>query len=244
MSDRREHPRYPVTLEVSCTSRQRTMKIQSKDLSLGGVFLHTVTPEPVRTEVSLVIHGMAQEIQVQGQVVHSIKGVGMGVQFETFTDGGQALLGQLIAGLVNPPEDEPPLAAVAPRRPTTSRGEPAIQPDDRRAHRRSVLQTEVHLESHSNFYTGFTQDISEGGLFVASDNLLPMGTMVELQFSIADGKPPIAARGEVRWTRMHGAGTRDDAPAGMGLRFVMLTDDDKRRIEAFVVQRDTLFFED
>ena len=76
---------------------------------------------------------------------------------------------------------------------------------------------------------------------MATDDLLPMGSEVQLEFSLPDKGPPIHVRGEVRWHRVPGASP--EAPAGMGLRLMSLTPVNQRRIEAFVAGRD-LFFDD
>ncbi|MCA9670478.1 MAG: TIGR02266 family protein [Myxococcales bacterium] len=118
----------------------------------------------------------------------------------------------------------------------------ALSPDERRAHVRKVLKTSVGMVTESNFYSGFTNDISEGGLFVATYNLMDVGTVVQLEFDLSDGRPPIEVQGEVRWIREHNE--YSDAGPGMGLRFVDLAPEAHARIVAFVSQRDTLFFDD
>lgn len=40
---------------------------------------------------------------------------------------------------------------------------------------RCVLDLEVELDHESHFFTGLSQDISEGGLFVATYHLVPVG---------------------------------------------------------------------
>ena len=56
--------------------------------------------------------------------------------------------------------------------------------DERRQHTRVQLQTEIHLTSESNFYTGLSNDISEGGVFVATHQLESVGTELEMEFSL------------------------------------------------------------
>ena len=104
------------------------------------------------------------------------------------------------------------------------------------------MEADLGLLSDSNFYTGLSQDISAGGLFVATYNLMDVGTVVQLEFDLSDGRPPIEVQGEVRWIREHNE--YSDAGPGMGLRFVDLAPEAHARIVAFVSQRDTLFFDD
>jgi len=117
---------------------------------------------------------------------------------------------------------------------------PAV--DERRQHYRAALQASVSLSSESNFYTGFTNDISEGGLFVATHNLAPRGTVMELEFSLSDEEEPIVVQAEVRWVCEYSASS--DGHPGMGLQFKNLQEKDRQRIERFVKMRETLFYDD
>ena len=112
---------------------------------------------------------------------------------------------------------------------------------ERRYAQRVDLNVGVGFRSDTNFYTGFTQDISEGGLFVATHMLQPIGSEITLTFALPTG-PEISARGIVRWQRdphEYNALT----PPGMGVQFQDLSDADLERIRKFVALRDPLFFE-
>ena len=111
---------------------------------------------------------------------------------------------------------------------------------ERREKPRARYVTAVHLSSDSNFYTGFSNNVSEGGIFVATHLLRIHGTVITVEFSLPDGGPPIRVESVVRWTCDSDASERP----GMGLQFRNLRAEDRRRIEAFVVQRETLFYED
>ncbi len=116
------------------------------------------------------------------------------------------------------------------------------QTDERRQHPRATLKTEVHLGSESNFYTGFMNDISEGGLFVATHQVMARGTKLMLEFSLPDDESPIRVTGEVRWTREYNPSS-DGAP-GLGFQFLDLSASDRARIESFVKLRETLFYDE
>lgn len=118
----------------------------------------------------------------------------------------------------------------------------SLSNDDRRLFRRTFFKTSVHLSSESNFYTGFMNDISEGGLFVATHNIMERGSVVDLEFSLPDNKTIIHVQGEVRWIREYYPG--NDGHPGMGFSFLDLKEEDRLRIEQFVKVRDTIFFEE
>lgn len=113
-----------------------------------------------------------------------------------------------------------------------------------RQHRRVALKVEVTLQSESNFYNGFSVNISEGGLFVATHDYKPIGTRLTLDMNIPDGRGPISVSCEVRWVREYNEMVPDMVP-GMGVRFLNLSDEVAGRIEEFIEDmRDPLFFDD
>jgi uncharacterized protein (TIGR02266 family) len=101
---------------------------------------------------------------------------------------------------------------------------------------------EVNLESEHNFYTGFTENISTGGLFIATRDLLPIGTQTQMTFSLS-GSSQLITLVEVRWHRLEQASDENISP-GMGVRFLDLTPEQQASINAFIDQRETLFFLD
>lgn len=115
--------------------------------------------------------------------------------------------------------------------------------DERRHHARAPLRTAISLTSESNLYTGFTDDIGEGGVFVSTYRLLEVGEQVDLELSFEDvGGPRVHVRAEVRWVREENP--QSDTSPGMGLRFVDLDPSHRAWIEGFVERRDPLFHDD
>jgi uncharacterized protein (TIGR02266 family) len=107
---------------------------------------------------------------------------------------------------------------------------------------RFPLQTQVDLSSDSNVFTGFSTNLSEGGLFVATLSVLPVGTPVDLTFTLP-GKVKISVRGEVRWIREIDDRTPDVFP-GVGVRFLDLTAEASAALHRFVASREPLFYPD
>ncbi|MCK5799179.1 MAG: TIGR02266 family protein, partial [Deltaproteobacteria bacterium] len=107
---------------------------------------------------------------------------------------------------------------------------------------RVPLKANIGLATQSNLYTGFTNDISEGGVFVTTHQLLPIGTEVEIEVSFADvGGPSVKARAVVRWIRDEDAGEGDP---GLGVNFLDLDDEIRTWIQRFVdSQRQPIFYE-
>ncbi len=128
-------------------------------------------------------------------------------------------------------------SAAAPARP--SDGPRGVE---RRAAPRVALEVEVGFETDNNFYTGFSEDVSEGGLFVATYRLLPIGTKLDLEITLPTGQL-VRTRAEVRWLR----DPRDEDPdvrPGMGLRFESLLAEDACAVAELVRLRAPLFYEE
>jgi uncharacterized protein (TIGR02266 family) len=131
-------------------------------------------------------------------------------------------------------------APAASARPRTALGRMSAPGAPGRSSSRIPVQTQVDLSSDSNVFTGFSTNLSEGGVFVATLNLLPVGTAVDLTFSLP-GKVRIAVQGEVRWTREVDDRAPDVFP-GVGVRFVDLSPEAAQAIHRFVADREPLFF--
>ena len=119
---------------------------------------------------------------------------------------------------------------------------PAPAGSERRIFDRRAIEVEIGVYSDSNFYTGFTEDISEGGLFAATYDLVPIGSSIDVEFTLPGGHQ-VKVTGEVRWLRDP---IEDDtgAPPGMGIRFVELGSQDHAAISEFVCARTPMFFID
>jgi len=118
----------------------------------------------------------------------------------------------------------------------------APQGAESRRTRRVRLERTVDLSSDDNFFVGFANDISVGGLFVATSDPPPRGALVELVFTLPDGTR-IEAEGEVRWTREYD----DRAPyafPGVGIQFKRLPPTALTAIGRFVQEREAMFYDD
>jgi uncharacterized protein (TIGR02266 family) len=110
-----------------------------------------------------------------------------------------------------------------------------------RIFQRTDVQIEISLGSDHNFYMGFTENISEGGLFVATHSLREVGSEMSIELTLPGIEEPIVARGIVRWLRLFNEGS--DSPPGMGLQFIDLTPQGAALIREFVANRSPLFYD-
>jgi uncharacterized protein (TIGR02266 family) len=132
---------------------------------------------------------------------------------------------------VAPKAPSAPVISIVPEAPTPVKS-PVCSAD---------VSLEVTPDSDHNFYVGFSANISEGGLFVATYTRKEVGEVVSIQFTLPGDDEPITALTEVRWVREYNE--TSDVGAGLGLSFVEISDAAKARIHAFCqTAREPLFY--
>lgn len=143
------------------------------------------------------------------------------------------------AAAVAPPAPPPPVRTV-PQAAAVVAAAPAAKKPPARQSPRVKMQAAVDFHSDNNFFNGFSANISDGGLFVATVNLVPLGTEVDLSFSLPSGER-IEAKGVVRWVREVNDKLPDAFP-GLGVQFSSLKPEAQQAIDSFLAQRDPLFY--
>jgi uncharacterized protein (TIGR02266 family) len=122
--------------------------------------------------------------------------------------------------------------------PTPREGRPPLP---RKA--RVAMQAAIDLRSDSNFFTGFSTNLSAGGVFVATVQQVPRGTPVDLTFTLPGGGPPVRVPGVVRWSRE----VNDRSPGlvpGLGVQFTELPAEVAQAITGFIETREPLLVPD
>jgi uncharacterized protein (TIGR02266 family) len=117
------------------------------------------------------------------------------------------------------------------------------------AHRASVpmppgprerLEANVGATTESNFFVGFSGDISDGGVFVATYLTLPLGAPVDCLVTLPGGFEATIA-GTVRFVR----DPMDmESEPGVGVRFHSLTAEQRELILRFIRKRPPVFYDD
>lgn len=134
--------------------------------------------------------------------------------------------------------------ATAPFLLDSSRIKPSVPPedDDRREDLRLEIEVDVGIEGDHTFFTGKMGDLSRGGLFVATDEPLPVETELLLSFLLPDGYR-VTAEAIVAWVRIPRY-RPDELPSGMGIKFVELKEKDAHAIQHFLKVRPAFHYGD
>ena len=114
--------------------------------------------------------------------------------------------------------------------------------ETKRAHVRVKVELEIKFSSVHNFYAGFVENLSAGGIFIATYKLRPVGETVAFEVTLPGCETPVSGVGEVRWVRQPHEDS--DVGPGMGIRFMTLNLGSAEAIRRYVERRDPMFYDE
>ncbi len=215
--DTRESLRVPLTLRVRYTIMGKMEERRISVLSEGGAMIITPNPLPVSTRFDLEILSSYASVGVKlaGEVMWSkptgaMGERGMGVRFVDPSLEQKKVLWQLV--------DE------AVRRCLL----------ERRQQARIDTKLNVEIEHGGRMLKLQTQDLSVGGMFIATNEKFRKGDQHRFELKIPGGFPAIKGVAEVVHASARPSKT---AKGGIGVRFVELKPSDKNVIESFITRR-------
>ncbi|MGA3207234.1 MAG: TIGR02266 family protein [Syntrophales bacterium] len=94
--------------------------------------------------------------------------------------------------------------------------------EDNRTNKRFETNIDILYRESGAFIKSHTLNISNGGLFIETENPLPIYSVVTLRMRLPDETEPMEIQGCVVWSNPKGK--NKDFPSGMGIQF-------KHRIE-------------
>jgi type IV pilus assembly protein PilZ len=102
-----------------------------------------------------------------------------------------------------------------------------------RQHTRHPVDLRVDYTTRDAFLANRVSNLSQGGLFIATESPLPVQSELDLVLTLKDEDERIRARGRVIWQYDIRKGTSRVIP-GMGIKFIDLSPDDSRRLVDFL----------
>jgi len=93
---------------------------------------------------------------------------------------------------------------------------------------------EFRAAGTTDFLTGFSYDVSPGGIFVRSLTPLPAGTAVEMRVKITARTPVPSCFGTVMWANQYRLRTSFSYPVGMGIHFTHLEPEQQAEVQKLV----------
>jgi uncharacterized protein (TIGR02266 family) len=137
---------------------------------------------------------------------------------------------------------DPVATAATPEVGVVGRADSEAPESVRREYERFSVEIEVSLGSEHNFYAGLAENLSAGGVFIATHRLQKVGSKIDLSLRMPDSEETFNLVGEVRWVRVYNE--QSDTPPGLGIRFNELSPAVTAAITRFLGQREPLFFDD
>jgi uncharacterized protein (TIGR02266 family) len=109
--------------------------------------------------------------------------------------------------------------------------------DQQRSSPRIDADLRVAYRSIDDLVVAYCADLSQGGMFLSSDLLLPVDSTVRVTLELPDGAGDIPLLCRVAWSREPMQAAHEKKPTGMGLQFLDVPDDTLILIEAFISER-------
>jgi len=107
---------------------------------------------------------------------------------------------------------------------------------------RTPVEANIGATTESNFYVGFSGEVSEGGVFLSTYEVLAQGTHVQMLVTLPGGFE-FAAPGVVRFVRDPMDFSADSEP-GMGVQFEGLDPKSRQLVMRFIAKRPPIFYDE
>lgn len=107
---------------------------------------------------------------------------------------------------------------------------------EKRKHKRTSLSilVQYRFNTFEDFLAEYSVNLSVGGIFIRTDHPKEEGSIIYLQFSLADGSRLIEGMGRV--VRVNPPGVKDRI-AGMGIEFLNFDDESMALVEEIIASR-------
>ncbi len=105
--------------------------------------------------------------------------------------------------------------------------------------KRKATRVPASLEVDYSTYTPYDLrriiNISQGGVYIRTQELLPVGSELEIRFNLPNYNRPINSKVKVMWTYRQPSVIEMNS-SGMGVQFLQIADQDLQAIEEFIEQ--------
>lgn len=103
---------------------------------------------------------------------------------------------------------------------------------EKRGASRVPIRVLVEYERLDDFLADYTSSVSLGGMFIHTEDPLPMDTRFRLRFTVPTRDTAVEAYAVVRWV----VPVSDGMTPGMGVDFEPLSEADQKAVEAWLEQ--------
>jgi c-di-GMP-binding flagellar brake protein YcgR len=196
-SESRKYPRLSVHVQVDYTSEQKCFRAQAQTLSAGGLFLTECEELSPGQEITVRFRPAKHlpVIEAKARVCYVAAGQGVAVEFTDIRTEDRARLLRLIHH----------------------------KRADRRLQPRAPLATQIECERCMSL--AFSRDVSMGGMFIETNEPLPVGSSVTVRFNLNYKDKVVTAGAQVAY---------HVDKMGMGVMFTEIEPHDRDAIREYV----------
>jgi uncharacterized protein (TIGR02266 family) len=211
----------PAVLPCRFSGGGLSMQTTTSRVSAEGVFVRClVSPkEGSPIELWLTLPGLRQPLEAKGVLTERVnpgaQEAGFFVRFGALSPEARSSLDTLLRGKGVAVQRQPAAKAPAPA---------AAKVAERRTWQRIPTRLLVRWASPKEFLVAYSENISRGGIFIATPTPPALREIVELLLELPDGKGPVAAE-EAR---------QGGKVAGAGLQFIGADDAFRSRLDACI----------
>ncbi|HEY5674424.1 MAG TPA: TIGR02266 family protein [Malonomonas sp.] len=96
----------------------------------------------------------------------------------------------------------------------------------------------VHFgENPNRLRSNFSVNLSSGGMFIATEEVLPVGSSLELRLQFPGGKQSLSCQGQVAWLNHSELQKRPHLPMGMGVAFAGLSGPQQEQVKSYLARK-------
>jgi uncharacterized protein (TIGR02266 family) len=228
--ERRRDARYPAELSVMVHGGKSTQTVITWEVSYRGLFLITDKPPGERQLIKLEIqmpdgHRIVAPAMVAWTRAHADnegRPPGAGVQFYGIGKDETAVWQRFVTAL----KDESMARATQPSAtPVPTSADPE---HGRRRHGRHVATFKIRPRSLARLHEMYTRDISRGGMFIVTDQQIPVGESIKVDVVHPDTHERFVLSCVVR------RAITDPGRTGLGVEFIDMDEERRALFQQFI----------
>jgi uncharacterized protein (TIGR02266 family) len=233
----------PVVLPCRFAGGGLSMQTTTSRVSAEGVFVRClVSPkEGSPIELWLTLPGLKKPLEARGVLTERVnpgaQEAGFFVRFGALSPEARSAIDTLLRGKGVAVQRQPAAAAprpAAPRPAAPPAVPPAVPIAERRTWQRIPTRFLVRWASPKEFLVAYSDNISRGGIFVATPAPPALREIVELLLELPDGKGPVKTQAEVVQRVTAAEARQSGRVAGAGLQFIGGDDAFRARLDACI----------
>jgi CRP/FNR family cyclic AMP-dependent transcriptional regulator len=103
----------------------------------------------------------------------------------------------------------------------------------RRIEERTSAKIRITFKKVSDFFRAYIAKLGAGGLFIRTTQMVPTGTILNLEFNLPDSDHVIQTKGKVVWARSKEE-SDERKPPGLGIQFVEMSAEDTNLLNNYI----------